>query len=250
MAEMGHYWREEDPSVRVEPREIKFLRDNPPKSLVEVLSPMQFTGDSWQNYASRWALCHFLTYHPNYSSQFVALGRGILAGTDVNFQQIFTATPRELSFEYFFFLRHIERGYRVDLCAWDWNKSFVSPRHGRVLRATVTAGRGWQPSGLAVETGIPYEYVATGKWRIAAKHEAVDASGNDAGCGRLVGVLMKDYRLSTEFELGAEGVLQLPASGDLYLRCRNAWNKLADDSGRIAVRFKTQRRDPSLHKAD
>ena len=250
MAEMGHYWKEGDSAVRAEPREIKFLRDNPPKSLAEILLPAQFSGDSWQNYASRWSLCHFLINHPSYASQFVALGRRILAGEDVNFEQAFTATPRELSFEYFFFLQHIERGYRVDLCAWDWKKTSVCLRHGRVLRTTVAAGRGWQPSGLAVESGTPYEYAAVGKWRIAEKHKAVDGSGNDAGCGRLVGVLMKDYQLGAEFDLGAEGVLQSPACGDLYLRCRNSWSNLAGDSGRIAVKFKVQRRDPPLHEPD
>lgn len=250
MAEMGHYWKEGDPAVHAEPRETKFLRDNPPKSLAETLSPMQVTGDSWQNYASRWALCHFLIHHPSYSSQFSALGRDILSGKDVTFEQAFAATLRQLSFEYYLFLKHIDRGYRVDLCTWDWNKSFASPRPGRMLSAAVVAGRGWQPSGLSVKSGTPYQYAAIGNWRVAGKSEAVDADGNDAGCGRLVGVLMKDYQLSAEFELGAEGVLQLPANGNLYLRCRNAWNELANDSGRISVKFKAQGRGPTVHKAD
>ena len=61
---------------------------------------------------------------------------------------------------------------------------------------------------------------------------------------------MKDYQLGAEFDLGAEGVLQSPACGDLYLRCRNSWSNLAGDSGRIAVKFKVQRRDPPLHEPD
>ncbi len=48
---------------------------------------------------------------------------------------------------------------------------------------------------------------------------------------------MKDYRLGGEFELGAQGSLNLEAEGDLYLRCRNDWTELAGDSGRITVMF-------------
>ena len=87
----------------------------PPKSLAEALSPHQASGDSWQNYASRWALCHFLAHAPNYSPQFLSLGRGLLTGQDVSFEQTYGAMARELSFEYLFFLEHLAPGYCVDL---------------------------------------------------------------------------------------------------------------------------------------
>ena len=51
---------------------------------------------------------------------------------------------------------------------------------------------------------------------------------------------MKDYQLGPEFDVGGQGSLQSASGGDLYLRCRNAWNELADDSGRIAVKLKVQ----------
>ena len=110
-----------------------------------------------------------------------------------------------------------------------------------MLTATIRAGRGWQPTGLTVRPGMQYEYVATGNWRIANGVKAVDAKGDDHGRGRLVGVLMKDYQLGPEFDVGDQGSLQLTAGGDLYLRCRNAWNELADDSGHVAVRLKLPR---------
>ncbi len=127
-------------------------------------------------------------------------------------------------FEYLFFLKHISRGYRVDLCAWNWKKQFSDLHAGRVRKVTVAAGRGWQPSGLSVRAGTQYEYLATGTWQIAGEPDAVDADGDDQHRGRLVGVLMKDRQLGTEFELGAKGSFRLAADGDLYLRCRNRWN--------------------------
>lgn len=250
MAEIGHYWAEEDSAVRADLRETRYLRAHPPKSLDETLSPGQLSGDSWQSYASRWALCHFLTHHPSYSGPFSRLGQGFLTGQDVRFERTYGAVARELTFEYLFFLEHISPGYRVDLCAWDWNKRFAVLRPGRMLTATVAAGRGWQPTGLTISTGMQYEYVATGNWRIGKEACAIDTNGDDRGRGRLMGVVMKDYRLSSAFELGAEGSLQWNVPGDLYLRCHNAWNELADDSGRVAVKFKSQGRGPSLRTVE
>ena len=132
---------------RVSPREPAEIARRDP------FARSQVSGDSWQNYASRWALCHFLVHDPNYSPQFLSLGRGILAGKDISFDQTYGATARELWFEYLLFLQHIDRGYRVDLCAWDWNKKFACLRPGRTLTATIRAGRGWQPTGLTVSPG-------------------------------------------------------------------------------------------------
>lgn len=250
MAEMGHFWKEGDTAVRADPREIEFLHNHPPKSLAEPLSSAQVTGDCWQNYASRWALCHFLASNPNYSHQFRKFGRGLLAGKDVSFEQTYADTTRQLFFEYLFFLEHIGQGYRVDLCAWDWKKKFACLQPGRTQRVTVAAGRGWQPAGLTVRSGTQYEYLATGAWQIAGEPEAVDTDGDDQGRGRLVGVLMKDHQLGAEFELGAKGSLQLDADGDLYLRCRNTWNELADDRGRVTVKFQIQGQGSSRCDAD
>ena len=245
MAEMGHYWRVGDSAVRVEPREMQFLRENLPKSLAATLSSEQVSGDSWQNYVSRWALCHFLVHDPNYSPQFLVLGRQILAGKEVSFDQTYHATARELWFEYLFFLRRIGLGYRVDLCAWDWSKKFDGLRPGRVVTATIRAGRGWQPTGLTVAPGIQYEYTAMGNWRIASQIKAIDAKGDDQGRGRLVGVLLKDFQLGAEFDLGDRGSLQLAGAGDLYLRCRNSWNELPGDCGYVAVKLKLQKTSAS-----
>jgi hypothetical protein len=238
MAEMGHYWQDGDIAVRAGPREIRFLRENLPSTLAGTLSPLQVSGDSWQNYAARWALCHFLVHDPNFSPQFLAMGRGLLSGRDVRFEQTYGAAVRQLRFEYLFFLQHIEDGYRVDLCAWDWNKKFAPLRPGQVVAASIRAGRGWQPTGLTVAPDTQYEYVASGGWRTAHGPKDDHPDGVDHGCGQLSGVLMKDYQLGPEFDVGPQGTFPGAAGGDLYLRCRKAWNELAADSGRVAVRLK------------
>jgi hypothetical protein len=239
MAELGHYWKDGDRAVHADDRETAFLRQNPPASLDATLSSSQVSGDGWQNYASRWSLCHFLANNPNYASQFRGMGRGILSGKDISLEQACGARARELWFEYRFFLQHIDRGYRVDLGAWDWDRKFAGSRSVRSVTANVKAGRGWQPTGLTVGAETPYRYVATGNWRIADHAREVGANGDEHGRGRLVGVLMKDYKLSEEFELSEHGSIQLPAGGDLYLRCRSDWNAIADGSGQIAVKIES-----------
>lgn len=243
MAELGRYGEEGHAAVRADPREIEFLRKYKPTSLTQMLSGNQVSGDSWQNYAVRWSLCHFLTCNPNYAKQFHRLGRGLLTGKNVSFEQTFGDRMQPLLFEYRLFLTHIDRGYRVERCAWDWCKSFACLPANSPLTVDIAAGRGWQPTGLTVCSGVKYDYRTEGTWRAAGASEAVDASGDSRGRGRLVGVLLKDLQLGPEFELGGQGSIQLKSEGDLYLRCRTAWNELADDEGRISVQFVAQ--DPT-----
>ncbi len=244
MAEMGHYWIDGDTTVHADHRETEYVRRSPRKTLVEATSPYQVTGDSWQNYASRWALCHFLTHAPNYSDRFSLFGRSLLMGRDVTFEQMYGAVACRLAFEYEFYLQHIAPGYCVRRTVWDWNTRFSTLRTGRTMNATIAAGRGWQPSGLTVKNGVRYQYASNGMCSIAGGIEKVDADGNDQGRGRLVGALLDNYHLGAEFELGAEGSFKTSSSGNLYLRCRNAWNELTADSGQFSVGIQLQRQSP------
>ena len=86
MAEMGNYWRPNDASVRCPDYVIDYIRHSHPKSLAEILfedgvdrpgRPVAATGDSWQNYAWRWALCQLLENNPNYSLAIPSVGLGL-----------------------------------------------------------------------------------------------------------------------------------------------------------------------------
>jgi hypothetical protein len=244
MAEMGHYWIEGDTTVHAEHRETEYVRRSRRKTLAEATSPHQVSGDSWQNYASRWALCHFLTHAPNYSSRFSLFGRSLLMGRDVTFEQMYGAVAPQLAFEYEFYLRHIAPGYCVHRTAWDWNTRFATLRTGHTMNATIAAGRGWQPSGLTVKNGTRYQYASNGVCSIAKSIEKVDADGDAQGRGRLVGALLDNYQLGAEFELGTEGSFKASSNGNLYLRCRNAWNELPADSGQFSLGIQLQRQSP------
>ncbi len=66
-----------------------------------------------------------------------------------------------------------------------------------------------------------------------ADAEALTASGRADGAGRLEGVIFHQFELSEPFALSAEGTFSPPADGKLYLRCRDQWNALDDNTGHV-----------------
>lgn len=191
-----------------------------------------------ESYASSWAFCHLMIHHPDYRYRFRRLGRAFLLRQDVCLRTAFGDDYDRIAFEYEFFLQHVQPGYRVDLCDWEWDKPCAELRVGRSARVVVTAARGFQPAGIAVTRGGKYDFCAQGKWATEKKGRSLSAAGDAAGRGRLEGVVVNDYRLSDYLDLGADGFFTAPTSGQLYLRCRDAWNELADNAGRVVVELR------------
>ena len=238
MAELGKYWqRDNDRAVRCSPGVVRFLRKTRPASLRQLTRPNQVNAGGWQDYARRWALCHLLANNPNYATRFRTLGAGLLSGNrSTNFHDMFGSMDRELDFEHRFLLAHVEPGYRVDLCAWDWNARFRPARDGRTVTRRVVANRGWQPTRVNVKNGREYNLVvADGRWRVTGNGPELDANGGRDGRGRLEAVVLEDFKLSKPIPLGNASRLRAPSDGRLYLRCRDRWNELADNSGAVSV---------------
>jgi hypothetical protein len=238
MAELGHYWLNGQKGVNTPASVVKYLKKTEPREIESLIDTSAETGGTWEDYCWWWFLCHLLENNPNYSAQFRALGPELLMAKETGFREVFGSVARQLKFEYNFFLQHLEVGYRVDLTAWDWKKKFTPlTSASRTILVVVQAGRGWQPSGLTLAKGTRYQYSSTGTWRPGKGAEAVGAGGDDDGLGRLVGVVMKDYRLSQQFDLGESGTLNAPDDGNLYLRCRIPWKQLSEASGRLNVKL-------------
>lgn len=280
MAEMGNYWRQNDSSVKLEPIVLHYLQNAETKKLSEIVYGAQISGDSWREYAWRWALCHLLANNPNYANRFRPLGLALLNKKNVDFKQVYGAMFQEIVFEYEFFIRHLDQGLRSDLISFDWKRKFRKSRGNSRVRARTLAGRGWQPSGLMVDAEIEYQYSVEGHWKLAKKGPELDADGNvilppptsepagndnvvasakpaaekpdDASggneapsAGQLVGIVLiydedAGYRLSKPFNLGRYGTFTAPARGNLYLRCNDKWNEIADNSGTISASIKEQ----------
>lgn len=238
IAELGQYWRDKDLSVQIHPEVMKYLQRSEPPDLAEIVDLRQTTGDSWQNYAWRWALCHLLAFNPNYAARFRPLGLDLLREGDQSFQSVYGSMAPEIAFEYRQFLAQLEEGYRVDLCAWDWKTKPLSTRGNSVAQTKIDAGKGWQSSKLSVQSGVTYTWTADGEWQTSKEAAKVTADGDEDGTGRLVGVIFEDYQLSELIEFGREGRWTAPSDGVLFLRCRDAWGSVADNSGTVNVRFR------------
>ncbi|MFM8581249.1 MAG: hypothetical protein ACKOFW_07075, partial [Planctomycetaceae bacterium] len=239
MAEMGQYWRGDDRAVLASPPVIRYLRESPLVPVDEIVHGEQKSGDSWKNYAWRWALCHLLANNPNYSPRFRPLGVALLTGQRTGFDNVYGSLLPEIEFEYREFLKQLDSGLRVDLTAWNWQAKFKAPSARSNTKARVEAGRGWQPSRLTLRAGDQLTYACTGEWKLGQGGDPVSADGGPAGRGKLLGVLLLDegdrYQLGEPFELGSTGQFTAPTAGRLYLRCQDRWTELANNSGFVTV---------------
>ena len=105
------------------------------------------------------------------------------------------------------------------------------------LDCEVKARAGWQASGLLAEPGQAYSFACSGQWKIDGQSQ-LSADGDSAGQGRLVGVWLSDYQLSEPFELGTQGNFVAPRKAQLFVRCRDAWTSLADNTGSVKLSLK------------
>ena len=204
--------------------------------MTEITDLDQRTGDSWQNYAWRWALCHLLANNTNYAPRFHPLGMALLNAQRSSFEDVYGPMAKEISFEYVQFLKNFDIGYRADLCSWDWKAKFTGVLT-RPINAKIKAAGGWQPARIYLKERESYRYSTKGTWSLAKDSGQLSAKGDDKGAGRLEAIVFHDYELSDPFELGEDGSFTAPVEGKLFLRCRDSWAELGDNSGEITVKL-------------
>jgi len=235
VAELGAWWRAGGTAVEVDPRILGHLRSARPRpTLAEVTAPGRPA--DWRDYAWRWALCHLLAHDPNYADRFPRLAVALMEGRPgAGFEEAFGQQAVQLAFDYDRFLDHVGNGYRVDLTSWPWKTPARLLADGGRAEATVDARRGWQSSGVRVEAGSVYVFVAKGSWTTAAAAEAVGPEGAADGRGMLVGALFSEETLGAPVPIRAGLHWIAPADGVVMLRCDDAWGELADNAGTMTV---------------
>jgi hypothetical protein len=236
LAEMGHYWKKDLLAVEIDPVAVNYLKNSPPRKMLDIVAAGQITGDSWQAYAWRWALCHLLAGNPNYAGRFKALGIALMTQQPgVSFETVYGPVAREISFEYDLFVQHLDNGFRSDLCAWQWGRKFLYLPSQGYITVKVAAKYGWQATSVKLAAGQAFDYSAQGTWKLQPGGDDLTADGDANGQGRLEGILLKDFSLSEPFELSNRGTCTAPQEGDLYLRCRDRWSQLGDNDGTLSV---------------
>jgi len=234
MAEMGAYWKEGQLEVDIHPGVIRYLTNAKPKKMLDIVAAGQVTGDSWQAYAWRWALCHLLANNQNYSNRLKGLGIAMMSGRSASFETTYGDVAQHISFEYDQFVKNFGNGYRADLAAWQWD---LKPKKlsNKPVTTMVLARRGWQATGVAVERKQSYDVTTEGTWQIAKAGEALTGDGSVEGKGKLIGAVFSDFQLSKPFELGEKATFVAPQNGHLFVRCRDSWTELSENSGQLTV---------------
>ena len=240
VAELGQYWKFGEQEVSINPSVISYLTRTPrKKSLLEIAVPGRVPAGGWQDYAWRWALCNLLANNPNYSPRFKPLAIALMEQREgVSFQSVYGQFGNRLAFEYRLFLEYLGNGFRPDLCAWQWDGKFKRLTGEALVNKKIKAAYGWQGSGLQVEKGVSYDVIAQGEWSTTQGAGGVGGDGADDGKGRLIGVIFKEFQLSEAIVLGEEMSFVAPSDGTLFLRCRDKWTQLTDNSGELHVYFR------------
>lgn len=244
MAEMGQYWKPGELAVNIDPVVIDYLTNAKPKKMLDIVAAGQITGDSWQAYSWRWALCYMLASNPNYQRDFKRLGVAMMrAQSGATFENAYGSVAQEISFEYDQFVKHFGNGYRADLCAWDWKPQASTISGSARVRIEVAAASGWQSTKLKALEGKKYDFIAQGEWKISEDGEPISADGNEMGLGRMVAAILSksesgEYQLSEQFDLGSRGSFTAPSDGQIVVRCDDAWTELGDNSGEVTLFFR------------
>ena len=150
VAELGNYWKEGRLDVKVDPVVIAYLQGvQPKKKMLEIVAPGQTTGDSWQNYSWRWALCHLLANNPNYGNRFRAMAVGLMEQQEgVSFEAVYGPVAPQISVR----VRTLSATARQRLPGGPLRVGVEREVQGtladRRMTVKIQAKRGWQASGL------------------------------------------------------------------------------------------------------
>jgi hypothetical protein len=232
MAEVGQYWRADEPGVHCEEGLAPMLRRSQHWTIEQIVG---MESRSAETYGWSWSLCELMTRNPNYAEAFRKFGRALLAGDQLDFVKHFEKDLDKIRFEHSLLAAQFGPGYRAELCAWDWKTQFGPPMRGETREIEVQAARGWQATGLALSLGQRVAYKASGSWSVGEKGQAMSADGAADNRGKLIGVLFKDYELGEPFPLGRSGNFTSPGDGKLYVRCYDDFSQLGDNDGSITL---------------
>jgi hypothetical protein len=218
-------------------------------SLDEVLNLEPGLHSPAAHYGWCWATTAFLDGHPRYRERFRRLPAE-LREPDFNdrLKRVFAEDWSDLNEEWQCFVFDLDYGYDLTRSAIEFAAGQPLAAGGK--RVTVEAARGWQSTGIRLESGKKYVLKAAGRYQLAAQGRIWWSEPNGVTIryhgGRPLGMLLaavhpdpydparaSSLLSPTEIGLGAE--LTPDESGTLYLRVNDSPAELADNAGTATV---------------
>lgn len=220
------------------------------EDVVQRLVPRTFVDN--RAYAWSWALCRFLDSHPRYQKKFRELGR---VHNSRAFKREFARwidgeSPHVLA-EWNLFANGFCYGYDAKSAAIDIKPGEKLAAGAAPRTTSLKTNRGWQSSGVRVDTGHTVEITATGQFELAQRPKpwVCEPQGvsityfQGRPLGEVAAVIVPDSRKSLPITVntlrsvpvGRRAVLVAPIKGTIYLRVNDSFAKLADNTGRLNV---------------
>jgi hypothetical protein len=218
------------------------------------LGPREFADQSTGPYAWSWALCLFLDRHPRSRERFRAACLRCSTGDFFPvLEQSFSDDAAALWIDWEQFLLHIQFGYDFERAAIEYRPGTpLAPGESREVN--VASDRGWQSTGVRVDSHAVYELSADGQVSLAEAprpwiSEPAGVSirfSEGRPIGQLLGAVQApepptpegEGSLRRVLELGPEAELTPVVAGTLYVRVNDFWSELADNAGsyRLVIR--------------
>jgi hypothetical protein len=201
-------------------------------------------------YAWSWAAAAFLYGHPAYRDRFRALLKR-RAGGDLNeqFKQVYADDARQLGEEWQVFIGELAHGYDFERTRLDFAAAKSTPEANKPAKVSIAADRGWQHTGLRLESGKRYKLTAAGRFTLASVPKPWTSEPGGVTIryhrGLPLGVLLAVVRSDeapvgpspffNPQEIGLGATIEPQQAGILYLRINDFAGELADNSGAATV---------------
>ena len=256
-----HRWENGQLAMRVMPKtrneapgwgRVKIIQDEVAvENTLSFDDVLRFSGtDHRQNeaYAWSWAAAILLDSHPRYQTRFRTLGAAVEANDFTErFRQLIGEDWNTLAAEWQVMAANMEYGYDVAKMALDMTPGSPLEPDWKILKLSAT--KGWQNTGIRLESGAAYDIRAQGRYQVAK--EPVIWWCEPGGVtiryyrGRPLGILLAavaadngedggmTFAQPTPVGLGA--TLAPQSSGTLFLRINDSPAELDDNQGALDV---------------
>jgi hypothetical protein len=204
-----------------------------------------------------WAAAIFLDRHPRYQQRFRQLTQWVRDPDLTNrFVKLIGADWDDLAEEWQVFVADLEYGYDFQRTAIDFSPGRNLPEGGAAI--TVAADRGWQNSGVRLQSGVTYHLRAKGRYQVADQPQIWWCEPNGVSIryyrGQPLGMLLAAVRpdrrepnapsaLIRPNVIGLGAPLTPKQSGTLFLRINDSSGELSDNAGTLTVEVKERMRD-------
>lgn len=225
------------------------LAAGPPKQLREVLNYGARAHLDREPYAWCWAAVTLMDRHPKFRDRFRGLKENVTAGGfNQRFYRLLGDDFDELAEQWQVFIHDLEYDCDVPRTIVDFSPGGPLPQRG--ARVSVAADRGWQNSGLRLESGVTYRLRATGRYQVADEPRIWWCEPGGVTIryhqGRPLGMLLAALRpdppppdepsaFTRPAAIGLGTVLTPSRSGTLHFKVNDSSGELDDNAGSLTV---------------